>query len=250
MSFIFLDFVATSCSPQAKSMLIVSSAPVQNNAPMHDLLDSGAFQERQINDFNKNANVLTFPRQIDFQRTSHTRQEVSMSFARSLLSLALLLSALLAIGRGQEEIGCFVTGECTGGNIVANYPEESASKCLADCQQDPTCSYFSFFEETGVCSLYETCDFSDACTGCVSGDSDCSGVQCDVVVRPLLLLSTDHAFYVLLSVLLDNNFRDSVAVIPLGLPPLPTRTSAFKTAMRMLTVRIGLLIQQTTFAPC
>ena len=46
-------------------------------------------------------------------------------------------------------------------------------------QADPSCLYFTYFQDTTVCSMYQTCPISDnSCHDCFSGDVSCS-YECD-----------------------------------------------------------------------
>ena len=93
--------------------------------------------------------------------------------------LIFVLAAFLPLSIGQD-IGCYITGECTFSlelGDIDNIP--SASKCLDKCKyQVAGCNYFTYYEETLSCHLYENCPILNVNrTDATSGDSDCVSLE-------------------------------------------------------------------------
>ena len=66
-----------------------------------------------------------------------------------------------------------------------------AQVCLEYCQTFPECRYFTQYEDSDLCFALRDCPvFSESsCVNCVSGESGCSGITCNVeggCVGPLL----------------------------------------------------------------
>ena len=79
-----------------------------------------------------------------------------------------MASSVLAIYSGAE---CFQKGECRKSIFVgsANTPDEFT--CLELCKSKTECNWFTFFQNTNYCQLFENCVelSSDVCSDCVSG---------------------------------------------------------------------------------
>ncbi len=68
---------------------------------------------------------------------------------------------------------CYVSGDCSGA-YIDHIDVLNAEECLERCFNDyPACMYFSFFTESNVCNLYETCVLDEAETDVISGERDC-----------------------------------------------------------------------------
>ena len=86
-----------------------------------------------------------------------------------LISLALVLT--LPQGHMfQEDLGCFVQGECIGSKAVGFSLSDSGADCLDFCGTVNSCNYFTYYGYDDNCLAYEDCpDFNTYCLDCSSG---------------------------------------------------------------------------------
>ncbi len=75
---------------------------------------------------------------------------------KSLARVSLITFALLAVPcLAQDDIGCYVQGECLRSLILKEDPAEDPFQCLEECQlyEDgggASCEYFTYFADSGV----------------------------------------------------------------------------------------------------
>ena len=64
------------------------------------------------------------------------------------------------------------------GNTLTPTPGD----CLAACQENESCNFFTHFGGSGTCDFFDNCvEFStDTCTDCVSGSANCRNTFCQV----------------------------------------------------------------------
>ncbi len=72
---------------------------------------------------------------------------------------------------------CFQSGACD--DVVTDFTAtDTADTCLAFCQEHPTCRFFTFYQDTALCFVHETCDAIDVeCPFCVYGERECAPTQ-------------------------------------------------------------------------
>ena len=93
-----------------------------------------------------------------------------------LAGVAMLLSPF---SFQQEDIGCYIEGECRNGTLVGFGATTDAIACHVMCEQEaPSCVYWSFYSlDDGLCLLYsDVCVLDEIVDGVISGDVSDSGV--------------------------------------------------------------------------
>jgi hypothetical protein len=105
---------------------------------------------------------------------SHINDLAIMAFS----TLLLLMLSILGLTMGQD---CFVPGGCVNSSFVAvSHPIDSRG-CLEDCQNQDGCNWFTYFNPSHICQIFNDCKSLDQdCTDCVSGEVSCSAYQCDI----------------------------------------------------------------------
>ena len=68
----------------------------------------------------------------------------------------------------------------------------SPAECLVQCRDTVDCQYFTYYERDGVCFSFINCkNFTSAlCQDCISGDVECSDVECNLAGELNYLLIT------------------------------------------------------------
>ena len=78
---------------------------------------------------------------------------------------------------GEPDCGeyqlCDVDGLCQG-LLVGYGSATSEADCLAQCQDEAACQFYSYREDDDSCALLETCDSTLDCATCHSGARDCT----------------------------------------------------------------------------
>jgi hypothetical protein len=74
-----------------------------------------------------------------------------------------------------EGFVCDELGFCQGHLLMADV-RNSSTDCLAFCQSEAECQWYSFFGDDGNCLLTTDCPVVDeSCSDCVYGQKECSG---------------------------------------------------------------------------
>ncbi len=96
-------------------------------------------------------------------------------FIKEVLYLCLGEASPTKVG----EPTCFQAGECTQSLFVGSWTPDDAQGCLTECQNEPECRYFTYYDNRGECTGFLNCEvFSeDSCTECYSGQQTCQGMQ-------------------------------------------------------------------------
>ena len=100
---------------------------------------------------------------------------------KHLLIAFLILLAVINLTFANEDIGCFVEGECAlwidNHNLVEIVDEIlSPENCLELCKETPSCLYFTHFQKIEQCYLYSSCEYffyECANKDCISGEASC-----------------------------------------------------------------------------
>ncbi len=61
----------------------------------------------------------------------------------------------------QDEVGCFVEGECFDAQFVDQASAEDPYECLDYCQQTDGCLHFTHFSDSGACVAFADCPSFD-----------------------------------------------------------------------------------------
>lgn len=76
-----------------------------------------------------------------------------------------------------DDLVCNQPGICQGPQIdheVVNNVDE----CIEFCRSNDNCQWYTFFPDTGTCSLTDNCvDLDDECEECITGQKHCSSTQ-------------------------------------------------------------------------
>ena len=73
----------------------------------------------------------------------------------------------------ETEPNCGIRGECKG--IIIEHQETSMAsddECLTLCHNTSGCGWFTFYQDTSQCILFETCSIV-FCDTCISGEKIC-----------------------------------------------------------------------------
>ena len=95
-----------------------------------------------------------------------------------LFSLPFLFVSLKIV-KSQDEIGCFISGECTNSPFIDYTDTDDAQGCLEFCQSFLNCNQFTHYSDTKGCFAFYNCaQLSDeGCTTCISGDVTCPDLR-------------------------------------------------------------------------
>ena len=77
----------------------------------------------------------------------------------------------------SSEVSCLICGakgECLG-TLLDGYLTDNSEECLEKCKSQPRCAWFAYNENSGICSVLETCDIlGDSEETWISGEVHCT----------------------------------------------------------------------------
>ncbi len=77
----------------------------------------------------------------------------------------------------QIDLQCWVDGLCKGTQIEETY-DVRENECLAHCQANDQCNWFTHNSDGWTCSMFEDSDELDtSCPTCVSSQTQCSQLE-------------------------------------------------------------------------
>ena len=100
-----------------------------------------------------------------------------------VLSLLQIGFAGASAGSAKGSPQCFVAGECVESPLIGMSIQETENDCLADCQQEMTCGWFTFDPTDKLCELFKSCNVLsyENCPQCVSGERTCTpNLMCNI----------------------------------------------------------------------
>ena len=110
-----------------------------------------------------------------------------------------LVAFVSFVWSGFAQVICNEPGQCTNSTIITITQALSALECLNDCKAQPGCNFYTFNPELdNLCELFDECEnlTTAGCTECVSGNVNCSGVQCGLMGLCQVGQNTCHRFHV------------------------------------------------------
>merc|ERR1712223_2305462 len=95
--------------------------------------------------------------------------------------LSIFSTTANAKSNADEDLLCFVEGECFQSPFLEISFEESEDDCLTHCQTVSNCTWFSFDPVENSCESFSSCTnlTSINCPQCVSGESNCKPKICN-----------------------------------------------------------------------
>merc|ERR1711973_176121 len=98
---------------------------------------------------------------------------------------AALAATLIPAAFALQSIGCYVTGECKQSEVVFANLRDDASSCGRLCQNRDFCNYWSYDQDSRICTGLGNCDsFDGSCFQCISGNRDCGSEPPDLCHEP------------------------------------------------------------------
>ena len=91
----------------------------------------------------------------------------------------MLLVSLPALLAQDNEIGCFVEGECVDSLFLDFSETEDAQGCLEFCQNSLNCNHFTYYSDSNGCFSFLNCNAlsESTCDDCLSGESSCPDLR-------------------------------------------------------------------------
>ncbi len=72
---------------------------------------------------------------------------------------------------------CWTSGACTESPLIDETATEDPEGCEKYCKDNPDCIWFTFYDQTGICTLLTGCKLLTAdFPGAISGQSKCGGM--------------------------------------------------------------------------
>lgn len=97
-----------------------------------------------------------------------------------------VLACLVLVCPGQPQ-QCFKKGECTHSYQILGKVINNEYLCRKECQLNPSCRWFTYFEKSNYCQLYENCAKlnEQSCSNCLSGEKECltREIKCKLAVK-------------------------------------------------------------------
>ena len=80
------------------------------------------------------------------------------------------------IKASEPDYQCFVPGECIFSQNFDILAAKEEIQCLELCQNNDNCTWFTFYPETNICQLFDSCGSIDdkKCPLCKTGQKECS----------------------------------------------------------------------------
>jgi len=75
----------------------------------------------------------------------------------------------------HTDLQCFIYGECNFSQGLDIFPSRDEFQCLKCCQQNASCTWFSFYPDTNLCQTFLSCGSIEntLCQNCISGQREC-----------------------------------------------------------------------------
>ena len=94
----------------------------------------------------------------------------------------IFLLAFLTPSKSMGELICKQQGACEFANISNTSQTLDWNGCLAKCKaSESLCNWYTFYSTKEMCFLYKTCGHFEPCDACLSGEANCSDVECDII---------------------------------------------------------------------
>lgn len=86
-----------------------------------------------------------------------------------------LLFFIFSLANFSSGLECQIYGQCGQGSLVGATHSWNANSCLDACVKTENCHWYTYFpsEETYNCELFSDCKAIEACSDCLTGESDC-----------------------------------------------------------------------------